>query len=140
MWFGQTGLNVNRFETGLSASVNGAYAYVFSDMWVPGLPLVFKERGLFGEVLQTSHPLFCSDQVSDKHPEHVGVSLLMCLPFILGVHNFKVVNMKKPTWCSHCGKLIYGLVAQGRQCSECGVPIHHKCHPFASEHCTAIGK
>jgi len=25
MWFGQTGLNVNRFETGLSASVNGAY-------------------------------------------------------------------------------------------------------------------
>ena len=24
MWFGQTGLNVNRFETGLSASVNGA--------------------------------------------------------------------------------------------------------------------
>jgi len=26
MWFGQTGLNVNRFETGLSASVNGAYS------------------------------------------------------------------------------------------------------------------
>jgi len=25
MWFGQTGLNVNRFETGLSTSVNGAY-------------------------------------------------------------------------------------------------------------------
>jgi len=24
VWFGQTGLNVNRFETGLSASVNGA--------------------------------------------------------------------------------------------------------------------
>ena len=24
MWFGQTGLNINRFETGLSASVNGA--------------------------------------------------------------------------------------------------------------------
>ena len=23
MWFGQTGLNINRFETGLSASVNG---------------------------------------------------------------------------------------------------------------------
>ena len=25
MWFGQTGLNINRFETGLCASVNGAY-------------------------------------------------------------------------------------------------------------------
>ena len=24
MWFGQTGLNINRFETSLSASVNGA--------------------------------------------------------------------------------------------------------------------
>jgi len=24
VWFGKTGLNVNRFETGLSASVNGA--------------------------------------------------------------------------------------------------------------------
>ena len=25
MWFDQTGLNVNQFETSLSASVNGAY-------------------------------------------------------------------------------------------------------------------
>ena len=30
MWFGQTGLNVNRFETGLSASVNGAYMPLFA--------------------------------------------------------------------------------------------------------------
>jgi len=28
MWFGQTGLNVNQFETCLSASVNTAYNYV----------------------------------------------------------------------------------------------------------------
>jgi len=30
MWFRQTGLNVNRFETGLSTSVNGAYMYVYA--------------------------------------------------------------------------------------------------------------
>ena len=29
MWFGQTGLNVNRFETGLSASVNAALRYCY---------------------------------------------------------------------------------------------------------------
>ena len=28
MWFGQTGLNINRLEIGLSASVNGALSHI----------------------------------------------------------------------------------------------------------------
>jgi len=31
MWFGQTGLKVNRFETGLSTSVNGALVSNYLD-------------------------------------------------------------------------------------------------------------
>jgi len=38
MWFGQTGLNVNRFETGLSASVNGLLVQQTAD-WLTGLSL-----------------------------------------------------------------------------------------------------
>ena len=50
-------------------------------------------------------------------------------------HSFKSTNLKRPTWCDHCGKLIWGLYNQGEKCGECGIKIHHKCHHSVSDCC-----
>lgn len=50
-------------------------------------------------------------------------------------HSFKSTNLKKPTWCDHCGKMIWGLYNQGQKCGECGIKIHHKCHHSVSDFC-----
>ena len=50
-------------------------------------------------------------------------------------HCFKTTNFKRPTWCDHCGKMIWGLYKQGESCSECGIKIHHKCHSSVPHSC-----
>ncbi|XP_040199197.1 protein kinase C theta type isoform X2 [Rana temporaria] len=42
-------------------------------------------------------------------------------------HRFKVYNYKSPTFCEHCGTLLWGLAKQGLKCVECGMNVHHKC-------------
>lgn len=44
-------------------------------------------------------------------------------------HRFKVYNYKSPTFCEHCGTLLWGLARQGLKCDgECrGIsvgPVH----------------
>ena len=43
-------------------------------------------------------------------------------------HDFQPYTFKVPTWCEHCGDLIWGCYKQGLKCHECGVPVHHRCH------------
>ncbi|CDW59160.1 C1 1 and Pkinase and Pkinase C domain containing protein, partial [Trichuris trichiura] len=42
-------------------------------------------------------------------------------------HRFRVYNFKSPTFCDHCGSLLYGLVKQGVKCEACCLNAHHKC-------------
>ncbi|KAL3983040.1 Protein kinase domain family protein [Acanthocheilonema viteae] len=50
-------------------------------------------------------------------------------------HRFKSYNFKSPTFCDHCGSLLYGLFKQGLKCEVCGVVCHHKCKRYMPNLC-----
>ncbi|XP_053321387.1 protein kinase C theta type isoform X2 [Spea bombifrons] len=50
-------------------------------------------------------------------------------------HRFKVYNYKSPTFCEHCGTLLWGFAKQGLKCADCGVNVHHKCQSKVANLC-----
>lgn len=50
-------------------------------------------------------------------------------------HRFKTHNYMSPTFCDHCGSLLWGMVKQGLKCEECGMNTHHKCQTKVANLC-----
>ncbi|KAK2148686.1 hypothetical protein LSH36_487g03030 [Paralvinella palmiformis] len=50
-------------------------------------------------------------------------------------HRFKVNNYMSPTFCDHCGQLLYGLFRQGLKCQDCGTNCHKKCRELMANLC-----
>ncbi|XP_015203647.1 protein kinase C delta type isoform X2 [Lepisosteus oculatus] len=50
-------------------------------------------------------------------------------------HRFKNYNYMSPTFCDHCGSLLWGLVKQGLKCEDCQMNVHHKCQTKVANLC-----
>ncbi|XP_063079641.1 protein kinase C, eta, b isoform X2 [Engraulis encrasicolus] len=50
-------------------------------------------------------------------------------------HRFKKHNYKVPTYCNHCGSLLYGVVKQGMQCQGCKMNVHIRCQDNVAPNC-----
>ncbi|KAG7283213.1 hypothetical protein CRUP_004955 [Coryphaenoides rupestris] len=50
-------------------------------------------------------------------------------------HRFKMHNYMSPTFCDHCGSLLWGLVKQGLKCEDCGMNVHRKCQDKVANLC-----
>eukprot|EP00045_Choanoeca_perplexa_P004327 m.37529 g.37529 ORF g.37529 m.37529 type:complete len:559 (-) comp12514_c0_seq1:142-1818(-) len=50
-------------------------------------------------------------------------------------HRFKAKTYKSPTFCDHCGSLLWGLYHQGLQCSSCKTNVHKRCASQAPNLC-----
>ncbi|XP_016412937.1 protein kinase C eta type-like [Sinocyclocheilus rhinocerous] len=50
-------------------------------------------------------------------------------------HQFREHNYKVPTYCNHCGSLLYGLIKQGLQCKSCKLNIHKRCEKNVALNC-----
>ncbi|XP_030628019.1 protein kinase C, eta, b [Chanos chanos] len=50
-------------------------------------------------------------------------------------HRFSVHNYKVPTYCNHCGSLLYGVIKQGLQCKGCKMNIHIRCEKNVAPNC-----
>eukprot|EP00123_Amoebidium_parasiticum_P001658 comp12819_c0_seq1/m.7967 comp12819_c0_seq1/g.7967 ORF comp12819_c0_seq1/g.7967 comp12819_c0_seq1/m.7967 type:complete len:530 (-) comp12819_c0_seq1:787-2376(-) len=56
-------------------------------------------------------------------------------------HNFKTSTYMTPTFCDHCGSLLWGAVRQGMQCQEqkCKMNVHKKCKDSVAPLCGIHG-
>ena len=52
------------------------------------------------------------------------------------LHEFEAHHFMRPTYCNHCGTMVYGLYKQGMQCKDCQLNVHKRCHQKVSLNCS----
>eukprot|EP00158_Paraphelidium_tribonemae_P007439 Partr_v1_DN28244_c3_g1_i1_m76019 putative Integral peroxisomal membrane peroxin len=52
-----------------------------------------------------------------------------------GRHSFIVKTYKKPTNCTVCNKILWGIARQGFSCAYCHSNVHKKCMAAMGDHC-----
>ncbi|XP_054898663.1 protein kinase C epsilon type isoform X2 [Poeciliopsis prolifica] len=50
-------------------------------------------------------------------------------------HKFSIHSYKVPTFCDHCGSLLWGLMRQGLQCKVCKMNVHRRCETNVAPNC-----
>ncbi|CAG7786524.1 unnamed protein product [Allacma fusca] len=67
---------------------------------------------------------------------HDEVQQISAARFSVNVpHRFSVHTYKRPTFCEHCGSLIFGVIRQGLQCEACSMNVHKRCQKNVANNC-----
>ncbi|CAL1292999.1 unnamed protein product [Larinioides sclopetarius] len=72
----------------------------------------------------------CRDATTDEVAGGGGSRFNINIP-----HRFTVHNYKRPTFCDHCGSMLYGLFRQGLQCEACSMNVHKRCQKNVANNC-----
>ncbi|XP_038079390.1 calcium-independent protein kinase C-like [Patiria miniata] len=52
-------------------------------------------------------------------------------------HKLKISNYFRPTFCRHCGSLLYGFIHQGLKCQDCKMNFHKRCGKNVAPNCVS---
>ncbi|CAI9601589.1 unnamed protein product, partial [Staurois parvus] len=50
-------------------------------------------------------------------------------------HKFTIRTYHFPTFCDHCGSLLWGFIRQGLQCEGCKMNVHRRCESNVAPNC-----
>ncbi|XP_067144213.1 putative protein kinase C delta type homolog isoform X2 [Centruroides vittatus] len=99
----------------------------------------FGKQGYQCQLCQVAVHKKCHDKILGKCPEsgkESQVTLYLRERFKIDVpHRFRIHNYMSPTFCDHCGSLLYGIFRQGLRCEQCKVNCHKKCESLMPNLC-----
>uniref|UniRef100_UPI00358F2D82 serine/threonine-protein kinase D1-like isoform X1 n=2 Tax=Myxine glutinosa TaxID=7769 RepID=UPI00358F2D82 len=100
--------------------------------------LLFRHDILSKNVLQLLSP---SDTIQEGDLIEVVLSASATLEDIqIRPHTLFVHSYKSPTFCDHCGEMLWGLVRQGLKCEGCGLNYHKRCAFRIPNNCSGVRK
>ncbi|KAF6728234.1 Serine/threonine-protein kinase D3 [Oryzias melastigma] len=77
---------------------------------------------------QMLHRLTADDELQDGDLIEVIISGLASVTEVkIRPHSLAVHSYRSPTFCHHCGEMLWGLVRQGLKCDGCGLDFHKRC-------------
>ncbi|CAG5132743.1 unnamed protein product [Candidula unifasciata] len=81
----------------------------------------------------------CHEKILGKCPGSAKDSretMMLTERFNINVpHRLRINNYMSPTFCDHCGSMLFGLFRQGLKCEVCGINCHKKCKQFMPNLC-----
>ncbi|KAL4007036.1 pappalysin-2 [Sarotherodon galilaeus] len=87
--------------------------------------LLFRHQPTSEQLLQR---LTDSDELQDGDLIEVIVSgSASVTQMTMRPHSLAVQSYRTPTFCHHCGEMLWGLVRQGLKCDGCGLDFHKRC-------------
>lgn len=99
----------------------------------------FTKQGFNCRVCKCAVHEKCHDKLLSRCPGTAKTSRetkLMSERFNLNIpHRFVLNSFMSPTFCDHCGTMLFGLFRQGLKCEECSAVCHKKCFKFVPNLC-----
>lgn len=99
----------------------------------------FGKQGYRCVVCQTAVHKRCHSKLLGKctgSSAHSDATMYLRERFKVDVpHRFRPHTFMSPTFCDHCGALLYGFFKQGLKCEDCDVNCHRKCEKLTANLC-----
>nr|XP_033786646.1 beta-chimaerin isoform X3 [Geotrypetes seraphini] len=93
-------------------------------------PAVEKITSLVRRTALTQNDNRCNYEKAHNFKDFIYRLSRLSKRFYNQVHTFR-----GPHWCEYCANFMWGLIAQGVRCSDCGLNVHKQCSKYVPNDC-----